>query len=121
VIPWVDDRLHEWAEWARRMEDGGLGYPKESLNWRIMRQGPEGTAIKSSKGFHPAPMPVAIEMVEVAILRMPPDMKEVVKLKYLERGSEKQKAKRAGRSERRFREDIDRAHYWLAGCLEQAA
>lgn len=36
MVPWVDQMLKEWGGWVRR-ETNGIGYPGESIEYRMMR------------------------------------------------------------------------------------
>lgn len=36
---YLDDRLADWAEWYNRHSDGGLGYPKITLEGKLMELG----------------------------------------------------------------------------------
>ncbi len=35
TIGWVDEKMVMWGDWARRRDDGGLGYPKDSPTFRM--------------------------------------------------------------------------------------
>lgn len=119
MIGWVDDRLHEWARWAVRMQSN-LGYPTRSVEGRLMEEG----AAAASKGSGPPPMvecPPHIDNVERAVAGMPEHLRVTVKAKYMELGTDKQKAKALRLTERTYRGRIDQAHHWIAGALDQAA
>jgi len=42
MIDWVNEKLILWADWARRRDDGGLGYAKDSPTCRLAASGTSG-------------------------------------------------------------------------------
>jgi hypothetical protein len=46
MLTYINSRLNQWAEWCRRREDGGLGFPRECSYARLQ-------ARSSSAGYIP--------------------------------------------------------------------
>lgn len=64
---YLENRLHQWAEWYSRKEDNGLGFPSESNEYKMQTYGnvPRGTP-----GPKPLPVHPAAQEVEETISMM---------------------------------------------------
>lgn len=113
---WVCKRLHEWAHWSHMAT--GLGYPSRTVEHRLMTEG-AGASRRGSGGLPSVDQtPQEVIETEEAVTKLPTDLRDAIIRKYLDKGTDKQKAKDAGVSYERFRRLLEAAHSRLAGFLE---
>ena len=117
MLAWVDHLLWEWADWSRRRDDAGLGYPRQTIEYRLMREG-AGAAIRSTAGPRTIDMPEAVERVEAVIVKMPDRHKQVIREKYLRGLPDAQAAQLCGMSVGTYRRVLEQVHWYIAGHLE---
>lgn len=84
MILYINERLNEWAEWALKREDGGLGYPRECSYTRLQA--------RSGSGFVPVDNERAWD-VERAVQELGGVSKQVITEMYLRTGTAEQKAR----------------------------
>ena len=103
--------LSHWARWARVRYDFGLGFPSETRENKLRREG-----VYAYQGFQTRlPDDKEAEKTEQAICEMPEKLKEVVMKYYLQSGSVSQKANELDMSRVTFHEYLRMAKYWLLG------
>lgn len=116
LMDYIEERLHQWAEWFSRGNFCGLGYPPCSMEYRIMR---EGTVIRST-GPRPLPTNEAAEEMEALIREMAQqniNMALALRCEYFNRGSLRKKAQKLNISHTQFKNYLGMAHQWLAGRI----
>ena len=107
----VEISLSHWARWARVKRNFGLGFPSESRESKLRREG-----FYVSQGFQTRlPEDREAEKTEKAICEMPEKLKEVIIKYYLQPGSVLQKADEMNMSRVTFHEYLRMAKYWLLG------
>jgi len=117
VIQYVERRLEEWADWYLRYNDFGLGYPKKSLEARLMETG--GYLVKTTGPVYP-PENVEAEEIEglvAEIARQTPKLAQALRAQYFDRGTLPFKARKIGVSRTQFKVYVDMGKQWLAGRL----
>lgn len=117
MLAWVDNVLAQWAEWSRRRDDAGLGYPSQTVEYRLMREG-AGASIRSTAGPRLVDMPEVVEKVEAVLVRMPERHRQVVRAKYLSALPDTQAARALGMSLGTYRRAMEQVHWYIAGRLE---
>lgn len=121
ALKYVDERLHQWAEWYSRGNLYGLGYPSCSAEYRLMT---EGTVVRGT-GSKPLPSNKTAEEIEDLVKEMSQHdhlTALVLRCHYFKRGSLRIKAnylKKSGVeiSHNHFKYHVDLGHRWLAGRL----
>ena len=107
----VEISLSHWARWARVKRNFGLGFPSESRESKLRREG-----FYVSQGFQTRlPEDREAEKTEKAICEMPEKLKGVIIKYYLQPGSVLQKADEMNMSRVTFHEYLRMAKYWLLG------
>ena len=107
----VEISLSHWARWARVKRNFGLGFPSESRESKLRREG-----FYVSQGFQTRlPEDREAEKTEKAICEMPEKLKEIIIKYYLQPGSVLQKADEMNMSRVTFHEYLRMAKYWLLG------
>ncbi len=118
-IAYIEERLHQWAEWFSRGNLVGIGYPNRSIEHRIWREG--GLLIKAT-GEKPSPVNEAAEEIEKLIKEMSMQseiLAAVIRCHYFSQGSLRIKSKRVGISHTQFKHYVDMAHWWLVGRINR--
>ena len=107
----VEISLSHWARWARVKRNFGLGFPSESRESKLRREG-----FYVSQGFQTRlPEDREAEKTEKAICEMPEKLKGIIIKYYLQPGSVLQKADEMNMSRVTFHEYLRMAKYWLLG------
>ena len=107
----IEISLSHWARWARVKRNFGLGFPSETRESKLQREG-----FSLPKGYQPRlPEDRDAEKTEKAICEMPEKLKAVVLKYYLHPGSVIQKADELNMSRVTFHEYLRMAKYWLLG------
>ena len=107
----IEISLSHWARWARVKRNFGLGFPSESRESKLRREG-----FYVSQGFQTRlPEDREAEKTEKAICEMPEKLKGVIIKYYLQPGSVLQKAGEMNMSRVTFHEYLRMAKYWLLG------
>ena len=91
MLTYINSRLNQWAEWLRRREDGGLGYPRECPYTRLQ-------ARSSTAGYIPIDEGEAWE-IERAVQHLrthAPHLHQVVVLFYRKTMTGEQMARECG-------------------------
>jgi hypothetical protein len=117
IMRYVDERLYEWAHWFMQKTPLGVGYPPQSLEYRLMT---EGHITSEYLGTKPLPVNSAAEEIENLIREMVGqnhEMAEVLCCYYTTLGNLPHKAKHIGYSEEYFRKHLECARWWLASRL----
>lgn len=115
ILDYINDRLCEWADWAKSGWRLGIGYPPCSLEYRLMT---EGHVNREYQGLTPTPEHADAEEMEALICKMAaqhPRMAEVIRIHYLDRDSIPHKARRVGLSHTKFKGYLSMGRWWLAG------
>lgn len=115
-VKYVEERLHQWAEWYSRGNLYGLGYPSCSMEYRLMT---EGIVVKSTA---PKPLPCHEEAEEMEGLvkemaKQNSHMAIAIRCYYFTYGALRIKAKKLHISHSQFKYYVNMAHQWLAGRM----
>jgi hypothetical protein len=115
-IRYLEERLHQWADWYSRGNFYGLGYPSCSMEYRMMT---EGVVTRNTR---PKPLPSneAAEEIEKLVKEMTEynqTMANALRWQYFLPGSLRSKAAKLDISHSHFKRYVDMAHQWLAGRL----
>lgn len=119
----IDNRLVEWARWATKREDNGLGYPRQTIEAELVRMG--GVLIRGDGGPRRVEGNPQAEETEIAVRSLPEPMRTAIVLRYLFRGTREEKTNlleiRVGGmySVRDYSRLISQAHVWLDGYFTQ--
>lgn len=117
----VHVRLLAWGDWAREKPDFGLGLPKATVEYRLMREG-AGAARQSVRVPYETLEDILCMAVDSEVCRMPNDlMRWALFFCYVRRWNHKRAAKHLHIGYASYKDQIERARWWLAGRLEQAA
>lgn len=112
----IDRMLQQWAMKVAGSIRQDLGYKSTTIEYRLKR---EGMMIKQD--FKTRGMdnwPAEVEMVEEAVCRMSAFYKRIIKVKYLMRGSDTEKAKYLKMSRAWFQNCSNVAKGIVAGYLD---
>lgn len=115
-LKYVEERLHQWAEWYSRGNFYGLGYPPYTLEYRLMT---EGIVVRTT-GIKPLPSNEEAEEIENLIREMSwqnHNMALALRCQYFSSGALRIKAKKLKISHNQFKYYVDLGHQWLAGRL----
>ncbi len=118
IPKYVEYRLEHWADWNKRKNDNGLGYPKESTIYRMMHIGCLSKDQHIPQTFS---IPAEVDEIEQLIKQMWEQNKRIADaLRKFYLGDEKNirmKASALELSVTQFKVHVDMAKYWLAGRL----
>lgn len=117
ILKYIDNRLHEWANWFKKGSRAGIGYPPHSIEYRLMT---EGHVIKEYLGIKPLPTHADAEEIESLMVEMMAQnrkMAEVIKNYYFEVGGIRCHAKKLKMGHAQFENHLHSARWWLAGRL----
>lgn len=117
VNEYIDCRLDEWANWYLQYGDFGLGYPRRSIEGRLMDEG--GVLIKStaSRDLLCNAEAEEIEKMVLELNQQNSRLAKVLRENYFGFGTCKSKAERLAMSYSSFKTHLDMAKQWLAGRL----
>ena len=107
----LDRLLDRWREWSQS-NCTGMGFKNRTIEHQLMIEG----AVTRATGSHVIEDP-ACEILDSAISKMPPQMKKVVKLKYLFGWTNKDAAKVMHMSVPTYKQLSFRCRSWLCGKL----
>lgn len=113
MIEYINLRCIQWAQWTRRKEDHGLGFPKECC---YTKQGG-----KPPPGGHLPPVDEAAWEVHCAIKALSPKLNNVVTVFYLGKGTADQKAKDCGCHRDTLYDYLHMAHVQIMDWLQAEA
>lgn len=119
-MKYLEERLHQWAEWYSRGNFCGLGYPPYSLEYRIMR---EGTVVRST-GPRSFPANEAAEEIEALVCEMAQhnrNMALALRCHYFSQGGLRTKSRKLNMSHSHYKYYVDMAHQWLSGRMSNMA
>ncbi len=116
----MHQRLQHWADWALTRHDNGLGYPRQSIEYELIRMG--GVLIRGS-GLRLPQVDAYAEETEQAVRELPEPMRSAITLQYLFRESAEAKAivltqrmkERKAYSKRDYFRLCENGRVWLAG------
>lgn len=113
-IEYVEERLQQWAEWFSAGNFYGVGFPRCSIEYRIMT---EGHVIRSTaeKSFQINSEAEEIEEMVNEMAIQNKNMALALRCHYFTQGSLRFKAKKAEISHMQFKYYVDMAHQWLVG------
>lgn len=117
MLAWVDNVLAQWGEWSRRADDAGIGYPSQTVEYRLMREG-AGASIRSTAGPRLLSTPEVVERVEAVIVKMSERHRAVVKARYLYGKPDEGAARACGMSVGSYRRALEQVHWYVAGHME---
>lgn len=109
--------LQEWARLANRADDPGLGYPSQSVEYRMMREGPAGAAISSGPCPECGPRwPADIQLLDEAIRTRDTESRALILLVYRKRA--RRPWELAEMSRAAFYQRMDRIRGELLGFMD---
>ncbi|MDF2866825.1 MAG: hypothetical protein K0S11_295 [Gammaproteobacteria bacterium] len=114
---YVEHRLKEWANWYARNIDYGLGYPKRSIEGRLLD---EGGYLSKSSGYKRELNHPAAEEIEVLIREMSSyneELAKAIRVEYIKNNTQASKAKLLSVSLAQFKLYLKMAKAWLSGRL----
>ena len=117
ILEYIEERLIEWADWFKKKEHLGVGYPPMSVEYRLMT---EGHITREYLGHKPSPVHTAAEEIESLIRELSGqnlELAEVLRCHYLESGNIPFKSKRVGMSTAHYTVLLNTARWWLAARL----
>lgn len=115
INDYVNYRLDQWADWYLRNGGFGLGYPKKSVEGKLIDNG--GVLIKSTPYLACNASAEEIEHLVVELTKQNERLAQVLREQYFGLGTMPRKAKRLGFSYAYFRTQLDMAKQWMAGRL----
>ena len=120
MIKWVKDELREWGYQLSRQPKG---WPPLTLLGRIIELGPVGAMAGGKRDFVPKGISIGKSLkTHRIVLSMPDDLREVVYVKYAERGiTDRERARMLNLSRRSFYSRLECAHYFFLGNTGDAA
>ncbi|HVV69588.1 MAG TPA: antiterminator Q family protein [Gammaproteobacteria bacterium] len=113
---YLEERLHQWADWYLSGNSYGLGYPRCSIEYRILLEG----CIQHNPGPKPLPTNEAAEEIEALVKQMAEyneNMAKALRCHYFLTGTLRTKSAKLKISHSHFKHYVDMGHQWLAGRL----
>lgn len=112
MLSYINSRLVQWAEWVKRKDDGGLGFPRECSYTRLQGRG--------SNGFRPNVDNEAweIEQAVTALQVESPHLHQVVQLFYLRSMTAQQMADKCGCSRDTLYTRLHHAHVEIMNWMQ---
>jgi hypothetical protein len=113
---YLEERLCQWADWYTRGNCYGLGYPRCSVEYRILLEG----VIQRNSGAKPLPSNEAAEEIENLVKQMAQydaTMAKALRCHYFVTGNLRLKSSHLKMSHSHFKHYVDMGHQWLAGRL----
>jgi len=105
--------LVAWGIWSLT-DFARLGYPRQCIIARLIREGAAGAAIKRIR-ISEIPSSPAVEAVEAAVVAMPEPLRAAIKTRYLHLHQPTQVcAARLQMSPQGFARTVERGQWWLA-------
>lgn len=117
MINWVDDRLAEWGNWSRGSCDR-LGYPTQTPIYKLMKLGAIGAASHAEQS-NVIIMPIDVEEVETLVVKLSAHQQDLIRTKYIDTGTDSQKAQDLGVSRDCFMRELDWLHQVLSMQLHK--
>ncbi len=115
-MEYLENRLYEWADWYLHGNSYGLGYPRCSIELRILLEG----CIQRNPGPKPIPTNESAEEIEELVKQMAKynvNMAKALRCQYFITGTLRTKAARLQMSHSHFKHCVEMGHQWLAGRL----
>ena len=113
MVEQIDLRLKEWGSFARRANNPGLGFKTESVEYRMMRLGPDGAAIRYEPESVGVCWPDYIEEIDTAVKSLPCLQRKVIIRFYEKRRKPTDIAKCMGINRQQFYKILDQAKWWI--------
>ncbi len=107
----LEKLLDLWREWSQS-NCTGTGFKNRTIEHQLMIEG----AITRATGSHVMESPDC-ERLDAAISKMPPQMKKVIKLKYLFGFTNKDAAKAMRMTTTPYKNLVSRCRSWLCGMM----
>lgn len=117
INAYVDCRLDEWAEWYIQHGDLGLGYPRKSLEGRLMDSGGIIAKVTIAPELMCNAEAEEIEQMVLELNQQNAFLAQVLREQYFGKGVMRSKAERMRISCVNFRVHLKMAKLWLAGRL----
>jgi hypothetical protein len=117
VMRYVDERLNNWAKWAREKVKLGVGYHSQSVEYRLIT---EGLLVREPGAKRPMPCDPKAEEVEELLMYMSQQcrvMADTVREMYLTDDRIENKSRRTCVSETVFKTYLAMGRWWLASRL----
>lgn len=117
LMHYLDARIYEWSDWFNQKSPLGVGYPTQSIEYRLLT---EGHVMREYLGIKPTPIHSAAEEIESLIcemLKQNQEMADVLRYYYTNLGDLPHKAKQMGHSEKYFLRQLECARWWLIARL----
>lgn len=118
INAYVEYRLDSWATWYTQHSDLGLGYPKQSIEARLLYG--DGILVNHQYGRHEVMCNDDAEEIEKMVLELNKQNERLAKVlreQYFGQGTAKRKAERLKMSYESFKMQLDLAKQWLTGRL----
>jgi hypothetical protein len=119
-LEYIEQRLNEWAEWFSLYYENELGYPSQSLIYRLMIEG----CIYKSNSPNSVFVNESAEEIEALISEMAKQnqmMALSLHIHYLAIGSVRAKAAKFGIKRNKLVNYVEMAKQWLVGRLSAKA
>lgn len=113
----LEQRLQIWADWYAKYSDGGLGYPKRSIEARLREEG--GVLIRGS-GLRLPPSNSTAEVIEKHVQELAQQNLELataLRCHYFSCGALRKKAETLGISHTQLKLLVTMAKHWLLGRM----
>lgn len=112
MIDYINTRCAQWAAWRRRKDDNGLGFPRECPYTRLQARG--------GSGYNHVTDEAAWE-IECAVRSLDDQLKKVIEVIYLGKGTSRDKARDCRCAESTMFERVHRAHLRIMEWLNDEA
>ena len=119
-LKYVENRLLEWADWIKKGNGFGLGFPSKTPEQKLRESGGVWVKVIGRKSFIPHPGAEEIERFLAELAEIKRFLALIVRTHYLDLGTIVQKTKRLRVSYSQYRFQLENAKHWLLGRLENA-
>lgn len=117
-LDYVEYRLIQWADWIKKGNGFGLGYPSKTPEQRLRDMGGIWVKVTGAKPLLSHPAAEEIEDYVRELHDLQPLLASTVRIHYLDSGTTDQKAKKLAVAYGQYRAQLERAKYWLFGRLQ---
>lgn len=111
----IKSQLSEWGRWVMMNNDAGTGYARQSVIYRIMREG-AGASIRTERGSFSFHIPDHISPIDKVVRTLPEKHLKIVLCQYTQSG--RNKWKKFGVTKGLYWKTLDQAHWMIKGGLQ---
>ena len=106
--------LRQWAGYLRHNHTDYLGYPRENILGRVMREGAGASQATAPSEYSP---PVYFETIDRIVSHMEPLLRQAIYYRFVDRLKDAEAAGKFKCSKSEYRNRVDRGIIFTAGAM----